>query len=167
MVTNKSHRKSDEHDDNHSNNANEQQIAEACVKALWRDDTTSQSLGMQIESVAPGKVEMSMTVKENMVNGHRTCHGGFLFTLADSAFAFACNTYDQRSVAQHCNISYLAPAFSGDKLFATATEVSRKGRNGIYDVSINNAKEETIVEFRGYSRTLPGTLLTDNKDHKE
>ena len=104
---------------------NAQSIAEACAKVLWQEDQTSQSLGMQLKSISPGKCVLSMTVASTMVNGHNTCHGGYLFTLADSAFAFACNTYNQRCVAQHCNISYLAPAYSNDMLQASAAEVSR------------------------------------------
>lgn len=143
-----------------------QEIAEACAEVLWRDDQTSQSLGMNLESIAPGNAVLTMTVKDSMVNGHNMCHGGYLFTLADSAFAFACNTYNQRCVAQHCNISYLASAFAGEELQATATEVSRRGRNGIYDISITNQKQETIVEFRGYSRTLKGTLLSEEQSQE-
>ena len=138
-------------------------IAKACADALWQNDKTSQSLGMQIERVAPGVAELSMTVTETMANGHGSCHGGYLFTLADSTFAFACNTYNQNCVAQHCNISYLAPVFAGEKLTATGTEVSRTGRNGIYDIRITNQKQETVVEFRGYSRTIRGTLLPEEQ----
>jgi acyl-CoA thioesterase len=96
-----------------------------------------------------------------MANGHATCHGGYIFTLADSAFAFACNTYDQRTVAQHVSITYIAPAFVGDRLAATAREVSRRGRGGIYDVRVTNQNDEQIAEFRGHSRTVKGTLLPD------
>jgi len=140
-----------------------QAIAQACADVLWANDHASQKLGMEIKSISPGCAELTMTVAEDMTNGHGTCHGGFLFTLADSAFAFSCNTYDQCCVAQHCTISYLAPAFVGDKLHAAAREVSRKGRNGIYDIRISNQKRETVAEFRGYSRTIPGTLLSQDK----
>jgi len=136
-----------------------QAIATRCADVLWRADTATQKLGMQIKKVSPGSAEITMAVTEDMVNGHGTCHGGFLFTLADSAFAFACNTYDQRCVAQHCSISYLAPAFAGEQLLAQAREVSRRGKNGIYDIHIVNEQQETLVQFRGYSRTVKGTLL--------
>lgn len=136
-----------------------QQIATQCADALWSSDTTSQQLGMQIKEITPGSSEITMVVTASMANGHGACHGGYLFTMADSAFAFACNTYNQRCVAQHCTISYLAPAFVGNKLTAKASEVSRVGRNGIYDVEIVNENDETLVHFRGYSRTVKGTLL--------
>lgn len=139
--------------------SNPQEIAEACADVLWSRDHASQKLGMEIKTISPGCADLTMTVADYMTNGHSTCHGGFLFTLADSAFAFACNTYDQCAVAQHCTISYLAPALAGDELHASAKEISKQGRNGIYDIRITNQKNETIVEFRGYSRTVAGTLL--------
>ncbi len=136
-----------------------QAIAQACSEVLWHNDPASKKLGMAIEKIAPGYAELCMTVADDMVNGHNICHGGFMFTLADSTFAFACNTYNQNCVAQHCTISYLSPAFKGDVLHATGREVSRQGRNGIYDISIVNQKNEKIVEFRGFSRTIAGSLL--------
>lgn len=144
-----------------------QAIAEACADVLWRNDPASKKLGMTIQSIAPGTANLTMTVAHDMANGHGMCHGGFLFTLADSAFAFACNTYDQNCVAQHCTISYLAPAYAGDKLLAAAKEVSKQGRSGIYDIRITNQNDEVIVEFRGYSRTIAGTLLSQEKDQQE
>ena len=140
--------------------ADPQSIAEACAEVLWKNDSASQKLGITIIGIAPGSATLTMTVTKDMTNGHGTCHGGYLFTLADSAFAFACNTYDQCCVAQHCSISYLTPGYTGDKLTATATEVSRRGRSGIYDIRINNQKQETVAEFRGHSRTIKGTLLS-------
>ncbi len=137
-----------------------QAISEACAEVLWRNDPASKKLGMAIEKIAPGYAELSMTIADDMVNGHGICHGGFMFTLADSTFAFACNTYDQNCVAQHCTISYLAPAFTDDKLYATGREVSKHGRNGIYDITIVNQKDDKIVEFRGFSRTIAGTLIS-------
>ena len=86
-----------------------QALAEACARAMWAEDQASQSLGMRIERIAPGEAVLTMTVAERMVNGHGICHGGFIFTLANSAFAFACNTYDQRTVAQHCAVTFIAP----------------------------------------------------------
>ncbi len=142
-------------------NTEPQAIAEACAEVLWSHDRASKKLGISVENIAPGYAELSMTVADDMVNGHSICHGGFMFTLADSTFAFACNTYNQNCVAQHCTISYLAPAFKGDRLLATATEVSRHGRNGIYDISIVKQDNKKIVEFRGFSRTIAGTLLPD------
>lgn len=138
-----------------------QALAEACAKSMWEDDNASRQLGMEILTVAPGEATISMTVTEMMTNGHGTCHGGYMFTLADSAFAFACNTYNQRTVAQHCSVTYIAPAFKDDRLTATAREVSRRGRGGIYDIRIANQEGEQIAEFRGHSRTVKGTLLPD------
>ena len=136
-----------------------QVLAEACAAALWADDPASQRLGMAIAAIGPGRAVLTMTVTEAMANGHGTCHGGYIFTLADSAFAFACNTVDQRSVAQQAAITFVAPAFVGDVLTATAREISRRGRGGITDVTVTNGKGETIAEFRGHSRTVKGTLL--------
>jgi acyl-CoA thioesterase len=111
--------------------------------------------------VAPGEAVMSMVVTDAMVNGHGTCHGGYIFTLADSAFAFACNTYNQNTVGQQAAITYIAPAFAGEKLVADAREVSRPGRGGIYDVTVTNPAGETIAIFRGHSRTVKGTHLPE------
>lgn len=139
-----------------------QAMAEACARAMWNDDSASQRLGMCLDHIAPGEATLSMTVTEAMSNGHGTCHGGYIFTLADSAFAFACNGYNQRTVAQQAAITYIAPAFIGDRLTARAREVSRKGRGGIYDVRITNQKGEHVGEFRGHSRTVKGTHLPDH-----
>lgn len=136
-----------------------QALAEACAEALWAGDEATQFLDMSLSNVQPGKCSLAMTIKKSMCNGHGSCHGGYIFTLADSAFAFACNTYNQRAVAQHCNITYLLPAASGDKLTAIANEVSKQGRGGIYDVQVCNQDGNVIAEFRGHSRTIKGTLL--------
>lgn len=136
-----------------------QQLAEACARRMWDDDSASQDLGMRIDHVAPGAATLSMAVGARMTNGHGTCHGGYIFTLADSAFAFACNGYNQRTVAQHCAITYLAPAYQGDRLTARAVEVARSGRAGIYDVSVTNQAGLGIAAFRGHSRTVKGTHL--------
>src|SRR5262245_66034914 len=106
-------------------------LAEACAAAMWKNDHASQALGMTLEHIAPGAAAISFTVTEVMTNGHSTCHGGYIFTLADSAFAFACNSHNQNAVAQHCSVTFLRPAHCGDKLTATAREVSRVGRGGI------------------------------------
>lgn len=139
-----------------------QALAEACADALWRADNATQRLGMSIDRIAPGEATLSMLVVEAMTNGHGTCHGGYVFTLADSAFAFACNTVDQRSVAQHCAISYLRPARLGDRLTARAVEVVREGRSGLYDVTVSNDAGERVAEFRGHSRTIKGGILSSD-----
>ena len=134
-------------------------LAEACAAALWADDRASRDMGMALDRVGPGEAVMSMTVREEMTNGHGTAHGGFIFALADSAFAYACNGRNQRSVAQHCSITYLAPAAAGDRLTATAVERAVSGRSGIYDVTVADQTGRVVAEFRGHSRTIKGTLL--------
>ena len=136
-------------------------LAKACAQAMWREDAASQGLGMSLESVAAGCAVVSMVVTRAMTNGLRTCHGGFLFTLADSAFAFACNTYNQRAVAQMAQITFLAPAQEGDRLTARAEEVWRQGRGGLYDICVTNQHDIRIAEFRGHSRVIKGQHLPD------
>ena len=133
-------------------------LARACADALWAGDRASRHLGMAIEHVAPGEARLAMTGAEWMANGHGDCHGGYVFALADSAFAFACNTYDARTVAQSCAVTYLRPARVGQRLTAHAVERARVGRSGLYDVTVS-AEEGVVAEFRGQSRTVPGTLL--------
>jgi len=125
---------------------------------MWASDTASQALGMEIIEVGPGRATLAMTLTEAMLNGHEIAHGGFVFTLADSAFAFACNSYGERTVAAHCAISFITSAAKGDRLIASAREVSRSGRSGIYDVRVS-ANGTVVAEFRGYSRTIGGSLL--------
>jgi acyl-CoA thioesterase len=138
-----------------------QELAEACANAMWNDDSASQNLGMSLDHVAPGAATLSMTITDQMTNGHGMCHGGYIFTLADSAFAFACNTYNQRVVAQHCAVTYLNPVELGARLTAHAREVSRRGRSGIYDVRVRDAAGTVIAEFRGHSRVIKGTHLRE------
>lgn len=135
------------------------ELARACAEQMWADDSASKGLGMQLVSVEPGRSVLTMTVTDKMVNGHKICHGGFIFTLADSAFAFACNTYNQRAVAQHCAVTFIAPGKLGDRLTARATEQQRFGRSGIYDITVTREDGAVIAEFRGHSRTIEGTLL--------
>ena len=136
-----------------------QDMAEACARAMWNDDSASQRLGMELDAVGPGTATLSMTITDDMTNGHGMCHGGYIFTLADSAFAFACNSYNQRVVAQHCAVSFLNPVARGTKLIATAREVSCRGRSGIYDVRVADADGTIVAEFRGHSRSIKGTHL--------
>jgi acyl-CoA thioesterase len=138
---------------------NDLELAQACAAAMWGEDLASQNLGMVLEDVSPGRAVLRMEITSAMVNGHGTAHGGYIFTLADSAFAFACNTVDQRSVGQQASITYLAPAFCGDMLTATATERARQARSGLYDVTVTNQNGALIAEFRGHSRTVKGRLL--------
>jgi acyl-CoA thioesterase len=134
------------------------QLARACAEAMWKDDNASQGLGMEILEITAGRAVLAMTVKPDMVNGHGIAHGGFIFTLADSAFAFACNSHNERTVAAHGNISFIRPGKLGDRLVATAREISRNGRSGIYDVSVT-ANDAPIAELRGHSRTVGGALV--------
>ena len=127
-------------------------LAEACAARMWADDRASAGLGMRLGPVAAGRAQLSMSVTEAMLNGHRTCHGGFIFALADSAFAFACNTHGDVSVAAHCQVSFLRPVRLGDELVATAAERWREGRSGITDVTVT-CGDEVVAEFRGHSRT--------------
>ena len=127
-------------------------LARACAEAMWACDQASAGLGIAIERIAPGRAHLSMTVEPRMLNGHGACHGGFIFSLADSAFAFACNSDGLASVASHCSISFLRPARQGDRLLAVAHERCREGRTGIYDVRVT-AGDAIIAEFCGHSRT--------------
>lgn len=133
-------------------------LARACAEAMWQDDRASQGLGMEILEVGPGRAVLAMTIQPHMVNGHGIAHGGFIFTLADSAFAFACNTHNERTVAAQGSITFIRPGKLGDRLVARATEISRSGRSGIYDVRVT-AGEVVIAEFRGHSRSIGGTLV--------
>ena len=133
-------------------------LARACAEAMWKDDDASQGLGMEIMLVKAGEAVLAMTVQPHMVNGHGIAHGGFIFLLADSAFAFACNSHNERVVAAQGNITFIKPGKLGDRLVAIAREISRSGRSGIYDVSVT-ANDTPIAEFRGHSRIIGGTWL--------
>lgn len=138
-------------------------LARACADALWADDTASRALEMQLISVEPGHAVLAMHVTEPMVNGHGTCHGGYIFALADSAFAYACNTYNRRTVAQHGSIAFLNSAQLGDRLVAKAVERQRAGRSGVYDVTVSREEGFVIAEFRGVSRVIDGELVPGAK----
>ena len=131
-----------------------QKLATRCAKKMFELDQATQDLKMSIDSVSPGSATLSMTVTKKMLNGHKTCHGGYIFTLADSAFAFACNTYNKVTVAAAADISFLMPVKLGETLTATAVEKHRAGRSGVYDVTVTNTQNQTIALFRGKSRTI-------------
>jgi acyl-CoA thioesterase len=133
-------------------------LARACAEAMWKDDDASQSLGMEILDVKAGQATLAMSIKQHMVNGHGIAHGGFIFLLADSTFAFACNSRNERAVAAQCNISFIKPGKLGDRLLATAKEISWTGRSGIYDVRIT-VDGIAIAELRGHSRTVGGAWV--------
>ena len=147
-----------ENDVNVTANLSPDEIARACADAMWAEDDASSGLGMEIVDVRAGQATLSMTVQPHMVNGQRIAHGGFIFLLADSTFAFACNSHNERAVAAQCDITFIRPGKLGDRLVATAREISRSGRSGIYDIRVT-ANEVVIAEFRGHSRTIPGTWL--------
>jgi acyl-CoA thioesterase len=130
-------------------------LARACADAMWKEDGASQGLGMEIVAIEPGAAVLAMTIRPHMVNGHGIAHGGFIFTLADSAFAFACNSHNDRTVAAQCHISFIRPGKLGDRLIATAREISRTGRSGIYDVRVSLG-DTAVAELRGHSRTVGG-----------
>jgi acyl-CoA thioesterase len=136
-------------------------LSRACADAMWADDATSRELGLQLISVEPGHAVLVMTVTETMVNWHNTCHGGFIYLLADTAFGYACNSRNQRMVAQHCSISYLKAAQRGDRLTAHAVERQRAGRAGICDVAVKREDGTVIAEFRGHARAIEGTIVPD------
>jgi acyl-CoA thioesterase len=142
-----------------------QRLAQAVAQAMWAADSASRAMGMAIEAVGPGRAVLTMTVTEIMVNGHGMCHGGHIFTLADSAFAFACNSHNQNTVAFHCEITYVAPSQLGEVLRAEAIERSRQGRTGVYDVSVTGTSQRLIAEFRGISRTIEGQLIELGASH--
>ena len=133
-------------------------VAEASARAMYEQDRASQALGMQVLEVRPGYARLAMKVRDDMVNGHRICHGGLIFTLADSAFAFACNTYDVVTVAAAGTIEFLLAANLGDELTATAEERTRSKRNGLYDVSVHNQRGECVALFRGRSHQVGGSI---------
>jgi acyl-CoA thioesterase len=133
-------------------------LARACAETMWQEDRASQGLGMEIAAIGPGYARLAMTVQPHMVNGHGIAHGGFIFTLADSAFAFACNSHNERTVAAQGSITFIRPGKLGDRLVAEAREISRSGRSGIYDVRVS-AGDSVIAEFRGHSRSIGGTLV--------
>lgn len=135
-------------------------VARRSADAMWAGDAASQAMGMRIVDVGPGTATLEMTVREDMVNGHGIGHGGFTFTLADSAFAFACNSYNRRTVAHTCEITYLAPTRLGDVLTATAVEVRRQGRDGTYDVTVR-AAAGVVAEFVGKSKEIRGSLYEE------
>ena len=136
-----------------------QALAELAGKTLYERDPASKGLGMTLDEIRPGYARMSMRVRPDMLNGHASCHGGFIFTLADSAFAFACNSHNFNTVGAGCTIDYLAPGREGDILTAEAVEQALAGKTGVYDVTVTNAEGKTIALFRGKSHRVSGTVV--------
>ncbi len=133
-----------------------QQTADRVREGMFANDRASKALGMQIVSVTPGSATLTMVVRDDMLNGHDLCHGGLIATLADSAFAFACNSYDELTVASGFGIDFIAPGRPGDTLTARCAEVSKAGRTGVYDTEVTNQRGERIAVFRGRSYTIKG-----------
>jgi acyl-CoA thioesterase len=140
--------------------ATAQALAEQSARALLERDRASQALGMRLAAVAPGRARVLMRVRGDMVNGHGLCHGGIVFALADSAFAFACNSYNDSTVAAAASIDYLAGAREGDELTAQASELWRTRRNGLYEIVVFNQRGERIALFRGRSYRIDGRVLS-------
>jgi acyl-CoA thioesterase len=134
-------------------------IAEASARSMLAQDATARSLGIALVRIGPGLAEMAMDVTPAMGNAHGMAHGGMIFALGDTAFGYAANSHGDRAVAFHCSVTFLAPAQVGDRLTATATEVAREGRAGIYDVRIVDGAGRVVAEFRGHSRLIPGSNL--------
>src|SRR5574343_227194 len=143
----------------HSSPAEAQALAEAVAEAMWARDRAANALGIKIESVGPGVSHLSMPVRGDMVNGHHICHGGLIFSLADTAFAYACNSYNRNTVASACHIDFLAPGLPGDTLEAEAVEQSAAGRTGVYDITVRIAGGRTVALFRGKSYRISGEVI--------
>jgi acyl-CoA thioesterase len=139
--------------------AEAQALAERVAAAMWSRDDASQGLGMSLVQVSPGSARLRMMVRRDMLNGHAICHGGFIFALADSAFAYACNSYNLTTVASGCSIDFVTPAREGDTLAAHAHERSASGRTGVYDIEVVNQRGETIALFRGKSYRIKGHVV--------
>lgn len=136
-----------------------QQLAQAVANAMWSRDNATQALDMEVLAVGPGTATIAMPVRTDMLNGHHMCHGGYIFTLADSAFAYACNSYNQNTVASACHIDFLAPARLGDVLEAEAVERSAAGRTGVYDITVRVRGGKTVALFRGKSYRIQGEVI--------
>jgi acyl-CoA thioesterase len=136
-------------------------LARACAEAMWAEDSASKGLGMRLDHVAPGQARLSLVVTPAMVNGHGICHGGFIFTLADSAMAFAANSHGDRAVAQQCSIMFLRPGRLGETLTAEAVERTRVGRSGLYDVRVSGVAGDVVAEFRGHTRNTGGKFFAE------
>ena len=145
--------------DKHDIPTDPQALAEAVADAMWSRDRAAQALGIRIEAVGPGTATLSMLVRGDMVNGHHICHGGLIFSLADTAFAYACNAYNRNTVASGCNIDFVAPGREGDTLQAEAVERALSGRTGVYDITVRDSAGKTIALFRGKSYRISGEVI--------
>ena len=144
--------------------AQAQRIAERVRDHMWATDRASQGMGMRVAAIGPGACTMTMAVREDMLNGYGTCQGGLMTTLADSCFAFACNAYNEITVAAGFDVQIVAPGKLGDVLTATAVEISKSGRLGVYDVDVRNQRDERVLAFRGRSYTMKGKPVLADQD---
>lgn len=138
-----------------------QSLAERVAAEMYARDRASKAMGMRIVKVTPGRAELTMQVRADMLNGHATCHGGLIFTLADSAFAFACNSANMTTVASGCSIDFMTPAREHDVLTATGQERVLSGRTGVYDIEVKNQHGETVALFRGRSHRVKGQIIAE------
>jgi acyl-CoA thioesterase len=146
-----------------SEHTSDRDIAEACAAAMYERDYAAQALEIQLVEISPGWARMTMTVRKDMVNGHDICHGGMIFTLADTAFAYACNSRNQVTVASGCMIDFVSPAHLSDVLTAEAKERALAGRTGVYDIEVTNQNGELIALFRGNSYRIKGHVVSDQE----
>jgi acyl-CoA thioesterase len=147
--------------------ADAQSVAEAVRTGMYERDRAAQALGIVVEAIGPGSARCRMAVRDDMVQGHGTCHGGLTFTLADTAFAYACNAYDRAAVALAAEIAFLAPARAGEVLCATARERSRAGRTGIYDVEVTDSDGTLVALFRGTAYETRGQVVAPEARDRE
>lgn len=147
--------------DNVANLCEADLLAQRCAEHMYENDAASQALGIKITEVHCGRAVAVMAVKDFMLNGHKTCHGGQIFTLADSAFAFACNSQNQAAVALSCTIDFVSPAFENDILTATAEELHQGGRSGVYQIKITNQNQQLIALFKGNSARIKQSVLPE------
>jgi acyl-CoA thioesterase len=136
------------------------QLAQDAAEAMWSRDHVAKAMGMTLDQVRPGYARLSMVIRQDMVNGHAICHGGMVFTLADTAFAYSCNSYNLNTVASACHIDFLAPSHLGDTLVAEGVERAQGGRTGVYDVTVKTGSGKTIALFRGKSARIKGEVTT-------
>jgi acyl-CoA thioesterase len=146
---------------------NENDIARQCMESMWAGDFASQDMGIEVDVTEPGSATAEFAVQQRMVNGHDICHGGYIFALADTAFAFACNTYNRVTVAASASIEFLRPARLGDRLTATASEAHRGGRTGVYDIEVVNQDGDTVAIFRGRSYATSQPMIKSDTEKIE
>jgi len=146
---------------------NQHDIARQCRDTMWAGDFASQDMGIEVDVTEPGTATANFSVQQRMVNGHDICHGGYIFALADTAFAFACNTYNRVTVAASASIEFVRPARLGDRLTATASEAHRGGRTGVYDIEVANQQGETVAIFRGRSYATSQPLIKSDTENIE